>query len=66
MPSKRTLAIPTPQQLSTLPRKMLYIGRRNRDNRGCERGQVEVGGGIGVEGIDVDGAPVGLGCGHCG
>jgi hypothetical protein len=42
---------------------VLDIGRRDRRNGGSEGAQVEIGGAVGVQGVNVDGPPVDVGHG---
>ena len=52
------LTVTTSKELPDLASKCLDIGRRHWCNGGRERAEVEVGGGFGVEGVNVDRAPV--------
>ena len=55
---QRTLRIPSPQQLLGLLSQRHNVALAHGREGRVEGGGVEVGGGFGVEGVDVDGAPV--------
>jgi len=63
-PSQRALRIPPPQQLTDLGREALHIRSGDVCDGRSKRGDVEVGGGFGVEEVDIYGPPVYFGC-HC-
>lgn len=55
---QRALVVAAAQQLAYLLGIVLHVGRRHGRRGGRQRAQVKVGGAVGVEGIDVDGAPI--------
>lgn len=60
---ERTGAVAAPQELPDLACERLDIGGGDGGHRGREGAEVKVGGGVGVERIDVDDAPVDVGHG---
>ena len=55
---QRALAVSPSQKLADLACKRLDVGGGHGGYGGGEGGEVEVGGGVGVESIDVDGPPI--------
>jgi hypothetical protein len=60
---ERAGAVSAAQELADLACERLDVGARHGRNRGRERAHVEVGGGVGVQRVDVDCAPVDVGHG---
>ena len=56
--AQRTLSIASPQQLADLTGELAHLGFADLRQRRVEGRGVEVGGGLRVQRVDVDGAPV--------